>query len=143
MPSAVDAYLAANTTEISEEAIGKQFANRIKSNLLASIRNKVNSKSGLALKSIVKPVFNSGQLDKITIFTPYYIYPVLNYGFEGTKKNGVNMRLKGKNFLDDTFENGKVVQDLADLIGSQRANSIILRTAFAFDKGNNTSNTEK
>ncbi len=141
MPSAVDAYLAANKSKISEEAIGKQFANRIKSNLLSSIRSKTNSKSGIALKSTVKPIFKFDLLDKITIFTPYYIYPVLNYGFEGTKKNGVNMRLKGKNFIEDTFENGKVVQDLADLIGSQRANSIILRTAFAFDKDNQTSNS--
>ncbi len=142
MASAIDAYLAANQTEISEEAIGKQFANRIRTNLLASIRNQTNKgKSGMALKSTAKPVYKFGQLDRITLFTPYYIYPILDYGFEGTKSNGVNARMKPKNFLSNALENGKVVQDLADLIGNQRANAIVMRTDFAFDKDNNTSNS--
>lgn len=142
MPSAVDAYLAANKSEISEEAIGKQFANRIKTNLLASIRNQTNKgKTGMALKSTAKPVFKFGQLDRITLFTPYYIYPILDYGFEGNKSNGVSMRMKARNFLTEALENGKVVQDLADLIGNQRANAIVMRTDFAFDKEYNTSNS--
>ena len=142
MASEIDAYLAANKTQISEEAIGKQYANRIKSNLLSSIRNQTNKgATGMALKSTAKPVYKFGLLDKITLFTPYYIYPILNYGFEGRKSDGVNRRMKAKNFLSDALENGRVVQDLADLIGSQRAESIILRTNFAFDKDNNTSNS--
>lgn len=142
MASAIDAYLAANQTQISEEAIGKQFANRIKSNLLASIRNQTNKgKTGIALKSTAKPVYKFGQLERITLFTPYYIYPILDYGFEGNKSNGVSMRMSPRNFLSEALENGKVVQDLANLIGSQRANQIVLRTGFAFDSEFNTSNS--
>ena len=82
-----------------EKKVGTQFANRIEKNLISSIRNKVKKGEGLALKSTVKPIFKNGILDRITIFTPYYIYPILHIGFEGTKKNGVNARLKAKELI--------------------------------------------
>lgn len=137
MNSAVDAYLANR----SEKDIGKEFTYRIKRNLLSSIKNKLEKRDGLALKSTAKPVYKNGLLDRITLFTPYYIFPILDYGFEGTKINGITMRLKAGRFLADSLENGKVIKDLADIVGNRRANDIMFRTNFGFDSELQTSNT--
>ena len=100
-----------------EKQAGTQFANRIKRNLLASIRSKTaktkegeKKGTGLALKSTAKPIFKNGLLERITIFTPYYIYPILHVGFEGTKANGINVRLKARDFIIDAVERGKAVE---------------------------------
>ena len=79
-------------------------------------------------------IYKNELLDRITIFTPYYIYPILHIGFEGTKKNGVNARLKAREFIMDALEQGKAVEELADVIGSQRAEVIVNRINFGFDK---------
>lgn len=113
-----------------EKQAGTQFANRIKRNLVASILNKTKKGSGLALKSTVKPLYKNNLLERITIFTPYYIYPILHIGFEGRKSNGINARLKAREFIIDAVERGKVVEDLADIIGNQRAEVIINRINF-------------
>lgn len=113
-----------------EKQAGTQFANRIKRNLLSSIRSKTKKGEGLALKSSVKPLYKNNLLERITIFTPYYIYPILHIGFEGTKSNGINARLKARDFIIDAVERGKVVEDLADIIGNQRAEVIINRINF-------------
>lgn len=138
MASSIDAYFAGKT----EQDIGRDYASRVKRNLLLSIRSKTSKgATGMALKSTAKPVFKHGLLERITLFTPYYIYPILDYGFEGTKVNGVKMRLQAGKFLADALENGKVIQDLADVIGNQRADAILFRTNFGFDKEFNTSNS--
>ncbi|MFV8336419.1 hypothetical protein ACNQF7_10090 [Flavobacterium sp. RSP29] len=137
MTSAIDAYLANK----SEKDIGVEFSYRIKRNLLSSIKGKLESRQGLALKSTAKPIYKNGLLDRITLFTPYYVFPILDYGFEGTKINGINMRLKAGRFLADSLENGKVIKDLADIVGNRRANDIMFRTNFSFDSELETSNT--
>lgn len=116
-----------------EKQAGTQFANRIKRNLLSSIRSKTNKGTGLALKSKALPLYKNGLLDRITIFTPYYIYPILHIGFEGTKSNGVNARLKARDFIIDAIERGKLVEDLADVVGIQRAEVIINKIDFSFN----------
>lgn len=113
-----------------EKQAGKDFSNRLKRNLLSSIKAKTNKVSGLANRSTVKPFFKNGLLDKITISTPYYIYPILHVGFEGSKKNGVNARLKAREFLVDAIENGKLVEELADVVGASRAESIVSKIDF-------------
>jgi hypothetical protein len=124
-----------------EKKTGQDFSKRIKNNFLSSIKRQTSSKSGEALKTTAKPLFKNGYLDRITIFTPYYIYPILHAGFESKKSTSINTRMKAYDFLNDALEHGKVVEDLADIVGSQRADAIVLRTGFAFDKQNNTSNS--
>ena len=106
-----------------------------------AIRSKTQKGSGLASKSTVKPFYKNNLLERITIFTPYYIYPILHVGFEGTKANGINARLKARDFIIDAVERGKAVEDLADIIGNQRAEVIINRINFGFDKNMKSSNT--
>jgi hypothetical protein len=124
-----------------EKQAGTQFANRIKRNLLSSIRSKTKKGEGLALKSTVKPFYKNNLLERITIFTPYYIYPILHVGFEGTKSNGINARLKARDFIIDAVERGKAVEELADIIGNQRAEVIVNRINFGFDNNMKSSNT--
>jgi hypothetical protein len=113
-----------------EKQTGSEFAKRLKRNLLSSIKSKTNKGSGLANKSNVKAFYKNGLLDKLTIFTPYYIYPILHMGFEGSKKNGVNARLKAREFIIDAIENGRLVEDLADIVGNARAEAIVGRIDF-------------
>lgn len=135
MASEIDIFLA-------EKKAGTDFSNRIKRNLLTSIKQNVKKgATGMALKSTARPFYKNGLLDKITLYTPYYIYPILHLGFEGTKKNGINYRVKARQFLSDAVENGKVVEDLATVIGDQRATAIMNRVAFGFDKDLKTSNS--
>jgi hypothetical protein len=110
-----------------EKQTGKTFANRMQRNLISSIKSKVKTQSGEAIKSKAKPSFKNGLLDKITVFTPFYIYPILHMGFEGSKKDGVNYRIEAKNFLNDALENGRLVEELADVIGNQRAEDIVAK----------------
>ncbi len=124
-----------------EKQAGTQFANRIKRNLLSSIRSKTQKGTGLASKSTVKPFYKNELLERITIFTPYYIYPILHVGFEGTKANGINARLKAREFIIDAVERGKAVEELAEIIGNQRAEVIVNRINFGFDKNLKSSNT--
>jgi hypothetical protein len=113
-----------------EKQAGTQFTNRIKRNLLSSIRSKTQKGTGLASRSNVKPFYKNELLERITIFTPYYIYPILHIGFEGTKSNGIKTRLKARDFIVDAIEQGKAVEDLANIIGNQRAEVIINRINF-------------
>lgn len=135
MASEIDIFLA-------EKSLGNEFSNRIKRNLLTSIKQNVKKgATGMAFKSTARPFYKNGLLDKITLYTPYYIYPILHIGFEGKKKNGINFRVKARQFLSDAVENGKVVEDLATIIGDQRATAIMNRVAFGFDKELKTSNS--
>jgi len=110
-----------------EKQVGKEFSTRIRTNLLSSIKRQTKSKSGLALRTSVKPKFVRGYLDRITIFTPYYIFPILHTGFEGTKSNGVNARLKAREFITEAFQGGKLAEDLSTVIGENRAANILGR----------------
>lgn len=115
---------------LQEKQIGSEFSKRLSRNLKVSIRSKIEKETGRALRSRVKPVYKSGLLERLTIFTPYYIYPILHIGFEGTKKNGVNQRLKAREFLVDAIENGRFVEDLADVVGANRAEAIMSKIDF-------------
>ena len=125
-----------------EQKTGKDFASRIKRNLLSSIKSKTKKGSGQSMKTSVRPVFKNGMLDRLTIFTPYYIYPILHVGFEGSKKRGFNYRVEAKNFITDALESGKLVEDLASIVGEQRATDIMTRINIGFDKNTNTSNSK-
>lgn len=117
-------------TFLQEKQIGSEFSKRLSRNLKTSIRSKIEKETGRALRSRVKPVYKHGLLERLTIFTPYYIYPILHVGFEGTKKNGVNQRLKAREFLVDAIENGRFVEDLADVVGANRAEAIMSKIDF-------------
>lgn len=121
-----------------EKQIGKEFSGRLKFNFLRSIRSKTSKGSGLAQRSTVIPRYSHGFLDRLTIVTPYYIYPILDLGFEGSKGQSFNKRLgrmkdynikerKPDHFVSDAFEGGKLIEDLASKVGDNRARSIMAK----------------
>lgn len=142
-------------TFLLEKQLGSEFAKRLRS----SFRNAISSttsrtrtvvvkgkeytykNSGLALKSTVTPVYRNNELYSLMIKTPYYIYPILHYGFEGSKKEGINKRIAGRNMLNKAIQDGKLVQDLADRIGEVRAKEIVSRISFGFDINIKSSNS--
>lgn len=126
MASEIDIFLA-------EKAAGTKFAYRLRSNVRASIASLTTKRSGIALKSTVTPVYKDGLLYALTIKTPYYIYPILHYGFEGNKNKGINYRVKARNIITDALENGKFIEELADTIGENRAVAIVKRIYDGFD----------
>jgi hypothetical protein len=132
MASEIDIFLA-------EKKIGADFSSRLQRNLRSSISTLTKKKSGLALKSKVKVNYKNGFLYSFTIFTPYYIYPILHYGFEGNKRKGINYRIKARSIITDALENGRYTEELADAVGNKRAVSIMNKIAFGFDKSLETS----
>lgn len=121
---------------ILEKQIGKEFSGKIKKNLLASIRTNVSSRSGLALKSKTRANYSKdGYLHSLTMTLPYYIFPILNFGYEGSKSQSLNYRVKARNFISEALEGGRLVEDLASKIGNNRASAVIGRIdAILFDK---------
>jgi hypothetical protein len=126
MASEIDIFLA-------EKATGLKFATRLRGNVRSSIANLTTMQSGRALKTTVSPIYRDGFLNALTIKTPYYIYPILHYGFEGNKKKGIAYRLKARNILVDALENGKLVEDLGDAIGENRAVVLMNRIYAGFN----------
>lgn len=118
---------------ILEKQLGNEFSQRLRKNLKTTIQSLTTKKSGLALKSTVNPIFKEGQLHSLQIKTPYYIYPILHVGFEGSKKKGLSKRVSGRNILTKAIEDVRLVQDLADRVGSLRATEIVSNISLAFD----------
>lgn len=135
MASAVDSYFdsqALRERKEKEQQIGLIFSKRLERTLLHSIATKTKNGSGKALKTKVKFDLNRDHfLQRLTITTPYYIYPILNNGFEGNKKASVQSRTKGREFLQEALEHGAFVNDLADQVGALRAQQIVNRIAFS------------
>jgi hypothetical protein len=134
MAGAIDSF-------ILEKEIGSDFARKLQLNLRGAIKSTTKLKSGLAMKSTVNPVYKNNELFSLLIKTPYYIYPILDLGFEKSKKDGINARIQKRDILIKALENGRLVENLADAIGNLRATSIVSRIAFAFDKNLQTSNS--
>lgn len=126
---------------ILEKEIGSDFARKLQLNLRSAIKSTTKIKSGLAMKSTVNPRYKNNELFSLVIKTPYYIYPILDLGFEKSKKEGINARIEKRDILISALQNGRLVELLADKIGDIRATSIVSRIAFGFDKDLKTSNS--
>lgn len=124
-----------------ERQIGSEFANRLMLNLRRAIKDTTKKKDGLSMKSTASAVYKNNELHSLLIKTPYYIYPILDLGFEGSKKKGINFRVEKRDILIKAIENGRFIEKLADQIGDVRAAAIISRVSFGFDKDLQTSNS--
>lgn len=50
-----------------------------------------------------------------------------NYGFEGVKSNGINMRLKATDIVENALASTNVIEFLANEISKTRAEEIVLQ----------------
>jgi len=119
--SAVDLYQL-------EKQLGAQAATSLRSAFKQAIQSTVKS-TGDSRKATVTAKYKQERLDRLTFSAPHYIYKQ-NYGFEGTKKNGVKMRLKATDVLSKAINNSGVLEKLADGITDIRAEQVFLAINF-------------
>ena len=121
--SAVDLYNA------ERQAASKATAT-VRSGVRSAISRTTDKRSGQALKAVgSRFVFKDNRLQRVTIKSNDYIFKQ-HYGFEGTKKNGVNMRLRATGVINLALQNTNVLETLADSIGEIRADQITAKINF-------------
>lgn len=110
---------------MTEHQIANTAKSKLQNDLLSKIGRQLQERTGDASrKTTVRARFSQKQLRRIVIDAPKYIF-IQNYGFEGTKSNGVNMRLKAKRTIDDAIKDTDIMNYLADHISEVRADDIV------------------
>lgn len=104
---------------------GKIAAKRLQSAIRSYAAVETVKRTGNLMKTNVVAKKNpTGYLDRLTITSPHYSFK-LNYGFEGVKSNGVQMRLKPTKHLFKAIEETSILNDLADAISNYRIDQVI------------------
>lgn len=128
IPSAVDLYML-------EKKAGSNATRDIKKGLRYGIARTTHKQSGIALETAgSRAVFKDNRLQRVTIRAPHYIFKQ-HYGFEGTKKNGINMRLRPTDVINYSLDQTNVLETLANEIGNIRASQV--ESAINFDRPDN------
>jgi len=122
MFSAIDLYQL-------EKKVGKEAANRLTNSLRGAVRYTTKPKVGLAMKSSASAKYKNNRLQRLVIQAPHYIFKQ-HYGFEGTKSNGVQMRLKQTFVIDIALTTSNVLESLADDIGNIRMEEVTTKINF-------------
>ena len=113
-----------------EKKAGKKAARTLQRNLKTILATTTTKQTGVLLKhSNVRVKMKFGELDSLNINTTS-VGMKLNYGFEGTKTNGVKMSLKPINTIDLLFKKAdnaikKLATELAELKGYDVATKIV------------------
>lgn len=113
---------------MTEKQIAQQAKNQLYNRLIQQINSTFTpsgNKEGIRFNTQVLTRFSKSQLTRIAIKGPKHLY-VQNYGFEGVKKNGINMSIKATNVVNDAIEKSGVVNYLANAISESRADDIIV-----------------
>lgn len=107
-----------------EKRIGKAASLAVKSAIKSAIRDTTKSQTGNALRNASsRAVYKNQRLQRITIQAPHYIFKQ-NFGFEGKKSNGVNMRLKATDVITNVLERTNIIEGLASQIANLRAEEV-------------------
>jgi len=128
-------------TSVEEKKIGKEAAALLSKAFQRELRLAVNvndsssrldnkmKRTMMARESNVKDKYKDGRLDRLTFTAPDYIFKQ-NFGFEGKKSNGINMRLKATDVLSKTVASSGVIETIADKIAELRAEQVVTRITF-------------
>lgn len=108
-----------------EKAIGSHAANTLRKDFKAALGETANIK-GESKKATVRARYKDMRLDRITFSAPNYIF-MQHYGFEGTKKNHVMMRLKATDVFNIALQKSNVLDTLATQIAENRMGEVILK----------------
>lgn len=118
------------STTLLEKKLAAASVQKLRRNLRSAIAQTTsNTFSGQAKKTTARSKFRAGRLDRLTIVSPHYIFKQ-HYGFEGTKKNGVTMRLKATNVLNVALDKSNLLEDLATGIANIRSEEVITKINF-------------
>lgn len=128
IPSAIDLYNL-------EKKAASNATRDIAKGLRYGIARTTHKKTGAALETAgSRAVFKDNRLQRVTIRSPHYIFKQ-HCGFEGTKKNGINMRLRATDVINYSLDQTNVLDTLADEIGNIRASQV--ESAINFDRPDN------
>jgi len=111
-----------------ERQIGNEAVTTLRTDFKEVLSRAINI-SGASKKSTVRSRFRDGRLDRLTFVAPDYVFKQ-NFGFEGQKKNGVNMRLKATDVLNKALQKSGVLVNLADDLAELRAEEIMVKMNF-------------
>ena len=107
-----------------ERELASKTTSTVKRDLKSAISATSHAKTGEALKKASsRSVFKHDRLQRIAIKAPYYIF-MQNYGFEGSKSNGVNMRLKETSVIAKALDTSNILNTLADGISEIRLSQV-------------------
>lgn len=113
-----------------EKRAGAEGAVLIKKALKESIKGNSKTKTGTAERTAgARAVYKNERLQRIVLKAEHYVFKQ-NYGFEGTKKNSVNMRLHATEVISKAVENTGVLEVLADSISNIRSEQVLSRINF-------------
>jgi len=128
MAGRVDLYML-------EKQAGKKAADKLKTAFKTAIKNAVNvTDNGEAKKATVTTKYKNERLDRLSFVAPSYIFKQ-NFGFEGSKKNGVTMRLTATDVLNKALNTSHVLEELADDLTDIRAEEVITAINFTRNGG--------
>jgi len=124
MASAIDLY-----------NLERQLATKGTAALKSALKNAINSTVGFKTFAALnqansRAVYRDQRLQRITIQAPHYIFKQ-NYGFEGTKSNGINMRLKETDVLAKALDTSNILNTLADGISEIRLSQVAALIKFS------------
>lgn len=113
-----------------EKALASKTTRALTSSFKSAVYKTTHSRTGEA-KRITgsRAVFKFNRLQRIVLKAPGYIFKQ-NYGFEGTKSNGVNMRLQATAVIDLALNDPKILNDLADGITNIRGEQVLAAINF-------------
>lgn len=112
--------------QTQEKAMGKRMATKFRREIKKAVNaTQKNKFSGNSAKSTAVPRFRDGLLDRITFKTPYYVYPIQHFGFEGKKNSSLSKRTKPTDVLNKATRNGDLVEELATEVSELRASLVV------------------
>lgn len=132
MPGAVDTYqlernLANKTTRVLRTAVRSAISKTVSDKRIVQSggNSYLYDNTGNAIKQAgSRSVFKNGRLQRFTIRAPHYIFKQ-QYGFEGTKSNGVNMRLNATTVINKALEEANILESVSDEISEIRMEEVI------------------
>lgn len=108
-----------------EKQVASVSVGLVKRSLRDSIKSNSKSRTGLAERTAgARSVFKNDRLQRIAIKAQHYVFKQ-NYGFEGTKKNSVKMRLNATEVIGKALENNGILDDLSDSISAIRSEQVL------------------
>jgi len=111
-----------------EKVIGNRAATVLRRSFKNALKATTNV-TGESTKATVRSKYRHGRLDRLTFVAPYYQFMQHN-GFEGSKKNGISMRLNPTNVLNIAIQESNVLEVLATELAGNRADEVILNMHF-------------
>jgi hypothetical protein len=123
MPGVIDTY-----------QLEKNLANKTTRVLRTAVRSAISktteSRSGNALQQAgSRAVFKENRLQRFTLRAPQYIFKQ-QYGFEGVKSNGVNMRLNATSVINKALKDANILESVADEISEIRLTEVTSKINF-------------